>query len=111
MMEKLSPNAMYQAESIVCRIHYSVLDALVAHFIRFVDDIRVTHVIHLAPVSSYFCATLEVQVRTNKEYKEHFQTLLKKQSTILITLRLVDWISLAPNELESKNNQGMWIER
>ncbi|KAH0862958.1 hypothetical protein HID58_080169 [Brassica napus] len=69
--------------SIVCRIHYSVLDALVAHFIRFVDDIRVTHVIHLAPVSSYFCATLEVQVRTNKEYKEHFQTLLKKQSTIL----------------------------
>ncbi|WZZ79022.1 hypothetical protein YC2023_099594 [Brassica napus] len=45
-----------------------------------------------------------INIRVN--YVEPFLIRLK----LRITLRLVDWISLPPNELESTNDQGMWIE-
>ncbi|CAA7061225.1 unnamed protein product [Microthlaspi erraticum] len=61
---------------------YRVLDALVAHFMRFVDEIRVMPVIWhqslLAFVQRYKYELL-------KEDKEHLQTLLQRQNHHLVT--------------------------
>ncbi|KAL1204958.1 Bystin [Cardamine amara subsp. amara] len=75
---------------------YRVLDALVAHFMRFVDEIRVMPVIWhqslLAFVQRYKYEIL-------KEDKEHLQTLLQRQKHHLVTPEI-------QRELKGSRNRG-----
>uniref|UniRef100_A0A1J3IZN6 Bystin n=1 Tax=Noccaea caerulescens TaxID=107243 RepID=A0A1J3IZN6_NOCCA len=75
---------------------YRVLDALVAHFMRFVDEIRLMPVIWhqslLAFVQRYKYELL-------KEDKEHLQTLLQRQNHHLVTPEI-------QRELKGSRNRG-----
>ncbi|CAH2034757.1 unnamed protein product [Thlaspi arvense] len=75
---------------------YRVLDALVAHFMRFVDEIRVM------PVIWHQCLLTFVQrykYELLKEDKEHLQTLLKRQKHHLVTPEIL-------RELQGSRNRG-----
>ncbi|KAL0800360.1 hypothetical protein Bca101_055535 [Brassica carinata] len=61
---------------------YRVLDALVAHFMRFVDEIRVMPVIWHQSLLTF---VQRYKYELLKEDKEHFQTLLKRQRHHLVT--------------------------
>ncbi|KFK44935.1 hypothetical protein AALP_AA1G322000 [Arabis alpina] len=75
---------------------YRVLDALVAHFMRFVDEIRVMPVIWHQSLLTF------VQRYKNeilKEDKEHLQTLLQRQKHHLVTPEIL-------RELKGSRNRG-----
>ncbi|ESQ33671.1 hypothetical protein EUTSA_v10007604mg [Eutrema salsugineum] len=75
---------------------YRVLDALVAHFMRFVDEIRVMPVIWHQSLLTF---VQRYKYELLKEDKEHFQTLLKRQKHHLVTPEIL-------RELQGSRNRG-----
>ncbi|RID53123.1 hypothetical protein BRARA_G00543 [Brassica rapa] len=75
---------------------YRVLDALVAHFMRFVDEIRVMPVIWHQSLLTF---VQRYKYELLKEDKEHFQTLLKRQRHHLVTPEIL-------RELQGSRNRG-----
>ncbi|KAJ0230995.1 Bystin [Hirschfeldia incana] len=75
---------------------YRVLDALVAHFMRFVDEIRVMPVIWHQSLLTF---VQRYKYELLKEDKEHLQTLLKRQKHHLVTPEIV-------RELQGSRNRG-----
>jgi essential nuclear protein 1 len=75
---------------------YRVLDALVAHFMRFVDDIRVMPVIWHQSLLTF---VQRYKYEILKEDKEHLQTLLQRQKHHLVTPEIL-------RELKDSRNRG-----
>ncbi|KAL0795990.1 hypothetical protein Bca101_067367 [Brassica carinata] len=75
---------------------YRVLDALVAHFMRFVDEIRVMPVIWHQSLLTF---VQRYKYELLKEDKEHLQTLIKRQKHHLVTPEIV-------RELDGSRNRG-----
>ncbi|XP_010460985.1 PREDICTED: bystin-like [Camelina sativa] len=75
---------------------YRVLDALVAHFMRFVDDIRVMPVIWHQSLLTF---VQRYKYEILKEDKEHLQTLLQRQKHHLVTPEI-------QRELKGSRNRG-----
>ncbi|XP_018459271.1 bystin isoform X1 [Raphanus sativus] len=75
---------------------YRVLDALVAHFMRFVDEIRVMPVIWHQSLLTF---VQRYKYELLKEDKEHLQTLLNRQKHHLVTPEIV-------RELQGSRNRG-----
>ncbi|RID46037.1 hypothetical protein BRARA_I02725 [Brassica rapa] len=75
---------------------YRVLDALVAHFMRFVDEIRAMPVIWHQALLTF---VQRYKYELLKEDKEHLQTLIKRQKHHLVTPEIV-------RELQGSRNRG-----